>query len=143
MDDLLRALISALRPQFALPDDPWDAVDLIWRLCDHRFPVNLRETTLFEWRVSVIPCIYKPKARNPLTEALLCSPGTVFLVRDPVFDGLHGIFMAMAGPDDHIAEWVRRSAPLRMVLGEQRSVRLIAAPLSSFTGNAKDCQSVD
>ena len=137
--DLARLLTKALKPKF----DPYEgnvgdegAVENMWRLCDHNFPVNLAHALIFEWRVNVIPAIYRPKPKNPLTEALICNAGQVFLVRDPAFTGPEGVFMAMATQPadaaDTIIKWARNTKPMRMILGQQRGLVLMAAPISSF-----------
>ncbi len=136
--DLARILVGVFKPRFELPPDDWAAVDLMCRMCPHRFPVDLAQSLIFEWRVNVIPAIYRPKPRNPLTEMLLCNPGRTVLVRDPSFDGTAGVFMAVADVDELMLDaWARRSRPCRMILGEQRGVRMMAAPVNSFIADAK------
>ena len=132
-DDLLRTLISLCRPCFDLPRDPWEACVRIADFCLERLPFGLANAFLYEDRVNVMPAILNPKTRNALTESMLCSPGQVFIIRDPMLPADKGVYMAMAGPDlETIAKWVKLAMPLHMMLGEYRNVRLMAAQLRSF-----------
>ena len=133
VDNLLSALVRYFKPSFDLSDDAWDSIRAIDTLCENRFPVPLHTCALFGGRLNVLPSIYNPGKRNDLTENLCMTPETVFVAKDPALQQMDGVFLAMATNDRMMpCKWLMRQGSARLIVGDHRGFRLLAAPLSSF-----------
>ena len=134
-DNLLSVLVKYFRVTHELSDDVWDSIRSIDTLCDNRFPVTLCSCTVFSGRQNVLPSIYMPGKRNVLTENLCLNPETVFIAKDPALLGMAGVFMAVASTDYMLpCKWLmRQGKSAKLIVGDHRGLRLIAAPLISFT----------
>lgn len=133
-NNLLSVLVKHFRPSFELSDDAWTSIGLIDTQCDNQFPVQLECCTVFEGRQNVLPSVYMPGKSNVLTENLCLNPETVFVAKDPALSGMDGIFLVVATQDTMLpGAWLERQTKAKMIVGDHRGLRLIAAPLSSFT----------
>lgn len=134
VDNFLSALVKYFKPSFDLSDDAWDSIRAIDTLCENRFPVPLHTCALFGGRLNVLPAVYNPGSRNELTENLCMTPETVFVAKDPALQQMDGVFLAMATNDRMMpCKWLmRQGTSARLIVGDHRGFRLLAAPLSSF-----------